>query len=122
MPSTSPLTPPAAAALVRIRGEGHTVHWGRAGDGRTAFYWARVTPRGTATGRNVRAADGDGLVARVEAVVGADPGGHVVAALSDPLRSCDRCGSELSFQGDEVIVFTCPRADTEPGHTVVRAL
>jgi len=122
VPATPRLTPAAAAALERMQAEGHSVHWGRAGDGRTAFYWARVTPRSTATGRNVRAADADGLVAKVEAVVRADPSSHVVAALSDPLRSCDLCGSELSFQGDEVIVFACPRAEAEPGHTVVRAL
>lgn len=105
-----------------MRADGHSIHWGRATDGRSAFYWARVTPRRTAGERNVRAADADGLVAKVHEIVTAPASEHVVAALSDPLRSCLSCGSQLSFEGGDTTVFACPRAGTGPGHTVVRPL
>jgi hypothetical protein len=122
VPGLPPLAPPAAAQLERLRADGHTVHWGRAGDGRSTFYWARVTPRGTAAGRNVRAGDGDALIVKVAEVASTEPASHVIAALSDPFRSCAGCGAELSFDGDGDTVFACPRATGEPGHTVVTAL
>lgn len=122
VPITPRLTPAASAHLERLRSEGHSIHWGRGSDGRSAFYWARVTPRSTATERNVRAADGDGLVTKVSGIIAADPSSHVVAALSDPLRSCPLCGAEPSFDPDGPSVLTCPKAGTEPGHLEVTPL
>jgi hypothetical protein len=122
VPGMPPLAPSAAARLERLRNDGHTVHWGRGSDGRSGFYWARVTPRHTAIGRNVRAGDGDALITKVEDVVRTDAPSHVIAALSDPFRSCVSCQSELSFDGDGRTVFACPRATGEPGHTVITAI
>ena len=122
MPVSPRLTPSAAARLERMRAAGHSIRWGRGSDGRSAFYWARVTPNRTASERNVRAADGDALITKVEEVVSVDTAAHLVAALADPFRSCGLCGSELSFEGDGPELFACPRSHSEPGHTVITAL
>jgi hypothetical protein len=121
MPVSPRLTAAAEARLERMQSEGHSIRWGRGSDGRSAFYWARVTPSRTASERNVRAADGDALITKVEEVVGADPASHLVAALSDPFRSCVLCESELSFNEDGTAVFACPRSHLAPGHTVITA-
>lgn len=116
------LTTSAEILLDAVLDAGHTVQWGRATDGRTAFYWARVTPHRSASVRNVRAGDGESLMAKVTDVASSDPSGHMVAAFSDPLRHCDRCGAELSFDAESAAVFACARASSEPGHTEVTPL
>jgi hypothetical protein len=120
--STGRLTTSAEILLDAVLEAGHSVQWGRGTDGRTAFYWARVTPHRSASVRNVRAGDSESLMAKVTDVVASDPSGHMVAAFSDPLRHCARCGTELSFDAEASAIFACARASSERGHTQVTSL
>jgi len=95
------------------------VLWGRGTDGRTSFFWARVTPRGSVTVRTLRASDGLALVDKAVQAADADPSGQLVASLADPFRSCSTCGAEMSFENSAEAVFACPRGD---GHDVIRPL
>jgi len=120
--STGRLTTSAEILLDAVLADGHSVQWGRGTDGRSAFYWARVTPHRSASVRNVRAGDSESLMAKVTDVAGSDPSGHMIAAFSDPLRHCERCGAELSFDAEAPAVFACARSSTERGHTEVTPL
>lgn len=114
------LTPTAADRLARLRRAGHSVAYGRATDGRTTFFWARVTPHGSVVVRTVTAGDVQTLVEKAAHVTETDPGAQLVASFTDPLRSCRLCGAELSFdEGSGEDVFTCPRG---AGHDVVRSV
>ncbi|MDX1690734.1 MAG: hypothetical protein R3290_06905 [Acidimicrobiia bacterium] len=117
--STARITASAETLLDTVLAEGHSVQWGRATDGRTAFFWARVTPHRSASVRNVKAGDTDSLMAKVADVARSDPSGHVVGSFADPLRHCERCGAELSFDAESRAVFACARAGTESGHTEI---
>lgn len=120
--STGRLTTSAEILLDAVLAGGHSVQWGRGTDGRTTFYWARVTPHRSASVRNVRAGDSESLMAKVTDIASSDPSGHMVAGFADPLRHCDRCGSELSFDAEAAAVFACARASTEHGHTEITPL
>jgi hypothetical protein len=115
----SSLTPNADRLLQSLHEAGHTVSWGLAGDRRTTFYWARVTPHRTATVRNVVAGDPQTLIEKVRQAASLDPDQQLVASLADPLRTCSVCNAELSFDEDSPTPFRCPLGD---GHDVVRAL
>jgi hypothetical protein len=114
------LAPRAAGRVEALRAAGHSISFGRGHDGRSGFFWARINPRGTVVIRTARAGDGDTLVEKLQQIAAVDPGDHLVASFSDPLRSCSRCGSEFSFDEGADVVFRCPLDHTGPGHDSVR--
>lgn len=118
MPTTPRLTPTAAAQLARLEAAGHSIAYGRGTDGRTSFFWARVTPRASVVVRTVTAGDAQTLMEKAAQTTEVPAGSQLVASFSDPLRSCRVCGAELSFDDGDVI-FACPRGE---GHEVIRAL
>ena len=120
--SSARITASAEIQLDAVLAAGHSVQWGRATDGRTAFYWARVTPHRSATVRNVKAGDTESLMSKVSSVAAADPSTHMIGSFSDPLRNCELCGSELSFDSESPAIFRCARVGTEPGHSEVTPL
>jgi hypothetical protein len=99
-----------------MQAAGHSVAWGRGTDGRTTFFWARVTPRGTVVVRTVTAADAQTLMEKAGQAAGLDAEAQLVASFSDPLRSCSRCGAEMSFDGAAERPLACPRG---AGHDFV---
>jgi hypothetical protein len=115
-PAQPRLTPTASARLERIRGGGHSVTWGRGTDGRTTFFWARVTPHRSVAVRVVTASDVQTLMEKAEHATGIDPADQLVASFADPLRSCRVCGSELSFDDGAETPFACPMG---AGHDAV---
>jgi hypothetical protein len=93
------------------------VAWGRGTDGRTTFFWARVTPHRSVAVRTVTATDVQTLMEKAGHAAGVDPGEQLIASLSDPLRSCRVCGAELSFDEASDRPFACPMGR---GHDAVR--
>ena len=91
--------------------------WGRATNGRTTIYWARVTPAGTSAIRVVTATDVDSAMDKANLVLNEDPADHLVRGFADPLRYCPECTTETSFDPDGSVVFVCP---TDAAHLTVR--
>jgi hypothetical protein len=116
-PAQPRLTPTAAAELERLETAGHSVAWGRGTDGRTTFFWARITPHRSVGVRVVTAGDAVTLMDKAAYAAGIESSDQLVASLSDPLRTCSVCGSELSFDQSAQFPFACPMGS---GHDAVR--
>ena len=91
--------------------------WGRGTDGRTTFFWARITPHRSVAVRVVTASDAVTLMDKAAFAANEDDSNQLVASLADPLRSCSVCGNELSFDPSGAAPFSCPMGD---GHDAVR--
>ncbi len=116
MPAQPRLTPTAAAELARIQDQGHSVIWGRGTDGRTTFFWARITPHRSVAVRVVTAGDAVTLMDKAAHAASEDGSRQLVSSLADPLRTCSICGSELSFDPSAATPFACPLGS---GHDAV---
>lgn len=117
MPPPVRLTDRATRTLDDLRASGHSIAWGRGSDGRTNFYWARITPNRTSAIRVAKAPDGDSLMGKVTMIIGEDPATHLIAGFADPLRFCPRCNTETSFDEDGPVVFACA---ADQAHLTVR--